>query len=345
MKNQAAIMTDVRKIEIRDIDMPVIGDDEVGIEIKSVGICGSDMHFFEGKAFHIFPDSLPFVLGHECAGVIYATGKNVKNVSVGDCVAVEPGVPCGKCEFCQAGKYNLCPNVVFLATPPHEGALKRYISFPAFKVFNLPDNMSAIEGALIEPLSVGIHAVTEGGVKPGDTVAILGSGCIGLCTLLAAKAWGASRIIVTDIFNNRLEKALELGADFVINSKDADPIEKVKELTGGRGADIVFETAGSPVTAAQTSYIVCRGGTIVVVGNIFGDVPFSFRNMYIKEAQLKSVFRYRNTYPVAIQAVSSGRIPVKNIVSAQFDFEHSQEAFELAVDDKQNCVKAIININ
>ncbi len=345
MKNQAVVMTDVRKFEIRDIPMPEISDDEVGIQVKNVGICGSDMGFFEGKAFSIFPDSLPFVLGHECAGIIYEVGKNVKNLKIGDRVAIEPGVPCGNCEFCESGRYNLCPDVVFLATPPIEGGLKRYISYPAHKAYKLPDNMSTMEGALIEPLSVGIHAAVRGEVSIGKTVAILGGGCIGLCTLLAAKAWGASQIIVSDLFDNRLNKALEVGATDVVNSKNVDAVEKIMELTGGVGADVVFETAGNAVTAAQTSYIVKRGGTIVMVGNIIKDVPFSFRNMYKKEAQLKSVFRYRNTYPMAIQAVASGRINVKSIVSAEFPFEKSQDAFDRAVDDKLNCVKVVINID
>lgn len=345
MKNQAMVMTDVRKFELQDIDMPKIGPDEVGVEVKNVGICGSDMHFFEGKAFQIFPNSLPFVLGHECGGVIYAVGENVKHLKVGDRVALEPGVPCGKCEFCESGRYNLCPDVVFMATPPHEGALKRYLSYPAHKAYKLPDNMSTLAGTLVEPLSVGIHAVERGEISVGKTVAILGAGCIGLCTLLAAKAWGASRIIVCDLFDSHLQKALELGATDVINSKETDAVARIDELTGGIGVDVVFETAGAAATAAQTSYIVKRGGTIVMVGNIFNDVPFSFRNLYKKEAQVRAVFRYRNTYPMAIQAVSTGRIDPMGIVSAQYPFEESQKAFEHAVDDKLNCVKAVINLD
>jgi len=344
MKNQAMVMTDVRKFELWDIEMPAVGPDEIGLAVKSVGICGSDMGFYEGKAFSIFPDSLPFVLGHEAAGVVYAAGANVKNLKVGDRAAIEPGVPCGKCKYCRSGRYNLCPNVVFLATPPVEGALKRYIRFPAYMAYRLPDNMSLTEGALIEPLSVGIHAVQRGEVSVGKTVAILGGGCIGLCTLLAAKAWGASRIIVCDLFESRLQKALELGATDLVNSKEHDAAEEIARLTDGEGADVVFETAGSPVTAGQTSYIVARGGTIVMVGNILKEVPFSFRNLYKKEAQVRAVFRYNNTYPIAIQAVSTGRIDVKKIVSAVFPFEQSQAAFDKAVDDKLNCVKAVIRM-
>lgn len=240
MKNQAMVMTDVRKFEKLEIPMPVIGDNEVGVQICDVGICGSDMHFYEGNAFHIFPNSLPFILGHECAGIVYETGKDVRHLKPGDRVAVEPGVSCGKCEFCQDGRYNLCPEVKFLATPPYEGALKKYISYPAHKAYPIPDHMTTQEGALIEPLSVGIHAVVQGQVGMGKTVAILGGGCIGLCTLLAAKAWGASRMIVADLFDSRLEKALEIGATDVVNSKATDGVEKILELTAGEGADVVF---------------------------------------------------------------------------------------------------------
>lgn len=346
MKNQAVVMTDTRTFEIRDIPMPEIGADEVGIAVKDVSICGSDMGFFDGKAYSIFPKetALPFVLGHEVGGEIYAVGKHVKHVKVGERVAVEPGVPCGKCEYCRSGRYHLCPDVVFLATPPVEGALKRYISYPAHSVYPIPEHMSTMEAALCEPLSVGISAVRAGGVSIGSSVVILGGGCIGLCTLLAAKAYGAERIIVTDLFDSHLKKALELGATEVINSKEEDAVAKIDDLTGGRGADVVFETAGSPHTAAQTSRIVGRGGMIVMVGNIMQDTPFSFRNMYKKGASLKSIFRYCNTYPTAIRAIASGRIDVKKIVSAEFDFAHSQEAFEEAVDNKVNCIKAVIHV-
>lgn len=344
MKNQAMVMTDVRKFELQDIPMPEIGADEVGVAVKSVGICGSDMGFYMGKAFSIFPDSLPFVLGHECAGEVYAVGENVKTHKIGDRVAIEPGVACGKCEFCESGRYNLCPDVVFMATPPVEGALKRYISYPAHKAYKLPDNMSMVEGALLEPLSVGIHAAQHGGVSVGKTVAILGGGCIGLCTLLAAKAWGASRIIVSDVYDSRLQKALEVGATEVVNSDEKDAVEEILRLTDGAGVDVVFEAAGIPSTASQTSHIVKRGGTIVIVGNIMPDVPFSFRNLYKKEAQVKAVFRYNNTYPIAIEAVATKRIDVMAIVSAQYPFEESQAAFDRAVDDKVSCVKVVIEI-
>lgn len=344
MNNVAAVMTDIRKLEFQNVPMPTVGGGEVGIAIKHVGICGSDMHFFNGDAQKIFPNALPFILGHECGGIIYEVGADVTDFKAGDIVAIEPGVPCGKCEFCQTGRYNLCKKVRFMATPPYNGGLQKYISYPAHKVYKLPDNMTTMEGALLEPLSVGLHAVERGVVKLGNTVAILGGGCIGMCTLLAAKAYGASRIIVVDVIDSHLDMALRIGATDVVNSKKEDAAEVINTITGGEGADVVFETAGIAATAAQTSYIVKRGGTIVMVGNIFGDVPFSFRNLYIKEAQIKSVFRYHSTYPTAIEAVASGRIDIKSIVTGVFDFEDAAEGFIQALDNKDKCIKNVIHI-
>lgn len=345
MENIAAVMTDIRKFEFKKVPMPSIGNGEVGIAVKDVGICGSDMHFFNGDAQKIFPNALPFILGHECGGVIYEIGTGVEGLKVGDKVAIEPGVPCGKCEFCQDGRYNLCKKVRFMATPPYNGGLQKYISFPAQNVYKLPDNVSTMEGALLEPLSVGLHAVQRGEVSLGNSVAILGGGCIGMCTLLAAKAFGAARIIVTDIMDSHLNKALEIGATDVVNSKRDDVIKKIDELTGGAGVDVVFETAGIAATASQTSYIVKRGGTIVMVGNILGDVPYSFRNIYIKEAQVRGVFRYHSTYPMAIQAVSSGRIEIKSIVTGVYDFEKAADGFIQALDNKEQCIKNVIHID
>jgi L-iditol 2-dehydrogenase len=218
--------------------------------------------------------------------VIYEVGEGVEGLREGDRVTVEPGVPCGNCEFCRSGRYNLCKKVRFLATPPYNGGLQKYISYPAHMVYRLPENMSTMGGA---PGTVVRRAAcrAKGRSDAGSSITILGGGCIGLCTLLAAKALGAGRCIVADIVDSHLEKALELGATDVVHSGRENAVEKIAELTNGEGTDVVFETAGIAATAAQTGYIVKRGGTIVMVGNIFGDVPFSFRNIYVKEAQVR----------------------------------------------------------
>lgn len=317
------------------------------MELEYVGICGSDVHYFHHGCCGAYKVDLSqdFMLGHECAGTVVAVGEGVADLKVGDRVALEPGITCGKCEFCKSGHYNLCPDVVFLATPPVQGCYEQYIAFPEDMCFKLPDNVSTKEGALIEPLSVGFYAANQGDVQVGDTVIILGAGCIGLVTLLACKAHGAGQIIVADLVEARLEKAKELGATAVINSKEVDVFQEVNRLTGKRGADVVFETAGSAVTIAQTPFLVRRGGTVTLVGiSSQEEISYNFAQIMDKEATIKSVFRYRNIYPKAIAAVASGAIDVESIVTHEFDLDHIQEAFDEAVNNKTDLVKAVIKV-
>ncbi len=346
-KQKGAFMQGIDKMVIKEIDIPKIKEGQVLVQLEYVGICGSDVHYYHfGKcgAYEVDLEK-DYMLGHECAGTVVKIGEGVTSLKPGDRVALEPGITCGTCELCKAGKYNLCPDVVFLATPPVEGCYEEYIAFPENMCFKLPENVSTKEGALIEPLSVGFHAANQGDVQVGDTVVILGGGCIGLVTLLSCKAHGAGEIILADVIDAKLEKAKELGAAHVINSRDVDVKEEVARLTGGKGADIVFETAGSPVTIAQTPFLVCKGGTIVLVGlSAQEEISYNFAQIMDKEATIKSVFRYRNIYPKAIAAVASGAIDVESIVTHEFDLEHIQEAFDEAVNNKTDLVKAVIKI-
>lgn len=345
MSNRAAYMTGLNKMEIREIGMPVPKDKEVVVKVEYVGICGSDVHYLEHGKIGDFIVNGDFILGHECAGTVTEIGASVENIKVGDRVALEPGITCGQCEFCKAGKYNLCPDVEFLATPPYHGSLMNYIAFPENMAFKLPDNVSTKEGALVEPLAVGLHAAAQGGVKLGDKVVILGAGCIGLVTLLACKAYGATDVIVVDVIEKRLEVAKKLGASHVINAKNEKTIEKIMELTGGKGADKVIETAGSEITIKQTPYAAKRGGTIVLVGLAPKDIiEFDFMQVMTKEIEIKSVFRYRNIYPSAIGAIADGKIDVKGIVTHEFDFEDSKKAFDFVIENKNDVVKAVIKI-
>lgn len=344
---KGAFMRGTDNMIIKEIPVPEIGKKEVLVSLEYVGICGSDVHYFHSGCCGAYKVDLSedFMLGHECAGTIVKVGEEVETLKVGDKVALEPGITCGKCEFCKSGHYNLCPDVVFLATPPVQGCNEEFIAFPEDMCFKLPDNMSTKEGALIEPLSVGFYAAEQGEVKTGDSVIILGAGCIGLVTLLACKAHGAGQIIVADLVDARLNKALELGATTVINSGKEDVSARIEELTGGRGADVVFETAGSPVTIAQTPFFVRRGGTITLVGiSAQQEISYNFAQIMDKEATIKSVFRYKNIYPKAIAAVAGGAIDVKSIVTHEFDLEHIQEAYEEAVNNKTDLVKAVIKV-
>lgn len=342
MQNRAAMLTAVRKIEMTDVAMPVCQPSDVIVKVECVGVCGSDVHFYQDGYIGKRMAKFPMILGHEAAGRIVEVGSNVSTLKVGDLVTIEPQVPCGNCEFCKEGRYNLCPDVVFMATPPIDGLLQYYVRFPAHMCYVLPEGCTPLEGALIEPFSVALHAARLGEVKSGDTVVILGSGCIGLMTIQACKMLGASKIIVSDLFDNRLENALAMGADEIINAKKNDPIQAILDSTNGEGAHVVFETAGNSRTAYQTSYVVRRGGCIVLTGNIVGDITFNFRNMTLKEAQLKTVWRYRNTYPTAIDAIAHEKISLSALNVSVFDFENSDLAFHSAMTQKDTIVKAVI---
>lgn len=345
MKNRAAYMTELNKMEIREVPVPEPKEQEVLVKLEYVGICGSDVHYFhDGRCGDFIVDG-DFMLGHECAGTIVKLGSGVTKLAVGDKVALEPGITCGQCEFCKSGRYNLCPDVQFLATPPVQGCYENYIAFPENMCFKLPENISTKEGALVEPLSVGMHAASQGQIGLGDQVVILGAGCIGLVTLLACKAYGATDITVVDVIPKRLEYAKKLGATRIINGKEADVIAEIEKMTKGMGVEKVIETAGSPVTIAQTPYLVKNGGTIVLVGlSADPEIKFNFGKIMAKEAKIESVFRYRNVYPKAIAAIADGIIDVSGIVTHEFDFDDIQEAFECAINDKDNVVKAVIKI-
>ncbi len=346
-KQRGAFMCGLDKMIIKEIDKPKAGPGKVVVSIEYVGICGSDVHYYHSGRVGAYEVDLSrdYMLGHECGGVVVEVGEGVTGLKIGDKVALEPGLTCGQCEFCKSGKYNLCPDVIFLATPPVQGCNMEFIEYPQEYCFKLPDKLSTLEGALIEPLSVGMHAANQGEVGVGDTVVILGSGCIGLTTLLSCRAHGCGTVIVSDLVDARLDKAKELGADYVINAGSADIIEEVKRLTGGRMADKVFETAGSPVTIKQTAYLAARGGTVILVGiSTKPDIEYSFAQIMDKELSIKSVFRYHNIYPRAIAAVASGAIDVKGIVTHEFDFDHIEEAYNEAVNNKTDLVKAVIKV-
>lgn len=340
-----AVMTDIRKVEIRRAAIPVPKDNEVLVKIEHVGICGSDLHYYESGRIGDFVVEPPFVLGHEASGIVVETGKNVESLKPGDRVALEPGKTCGECEFCKAGKYNLCKDVVFFATPPVDGVFQEYVTHEASLCFKLPEGMSTVEGALIEPLAVGFHAAMQGGAKIGQTAVVTGAGCIGLVSLLALKAMGVSRVFVVDVIKKRLQKALELGADQVINGKEEDAVRRIIELTQGKGCDLSVETAGSEITASCLIKASSKGAVIVFVGySASGMMNLPIGTVLDKELALKSVFRYRNIYPLAIEAVAGKKVNIQNIVTNYFELDDIQEALEECVENKAEIVKGVIRV-
>lgn len=344
-KMKIAVMNGIGKMGFVERVIPTPAPDEVLVKLEYVGICGSDLHYYETGAIGDYVVEPPFVLGHEPGGVVVEVGANVKHLSVGDRVALEPGKTCGHCEFCKEGKYNLCPDVIFFATPPIDGVFQEYVAHEADLCFKLPDNVSTLEGALIEPLAVGFHAAIQGDAHLGQKAVVMGAGCIGLVSMMALKARGVSDVYVVDIMEKRLEKAMELGATAVINGRTEDVEKRIKELTNGRGADLVIETAGTEITTRQAIQIARKGSNIVLVGySRTGEMTLPMSLVLDKELTFQTVFRYRHIYPMAIDAVASGKVNLKGIVTDIFKLDEVQKAMDYSVNNKADIVKAVIQI-
>jgi L-iditol 2-dehydrogenase len=345
-KMKVAVMTDIMKIDFIQKDIPQPKADEALVKLEYVGVCGSDLHYFENGRISDFIVKPPFVLGHEAGGTVVEVGSEVKHLKPGDKVALEPGKTCGRCQFCRSGKYNLCPDVIFFATPPVDGVFQEYVAHEADLCFKVPETMSTMEAALIEPLAVGFHAAITGEAKLGQTALVSGAGCIGLVSMMAAKALGVSRVFQSDVVQKRLVKAKSLGADEIINSKEKDPVKTIMELSGGEGVDLVIESSGSEIAANQGIGVLKKGGTLVFVGYpASGKMNLNIGSALDKEISMKTIFRYRHIYPLAIDAVSRGLVNIKDITSNIFNFDDIQNGMEQSVHNKQDIVKSVIKIS
>lgn len=342
---KVAVMNGIGKMDLIERDIPIVKENEVLVKLDYVGICGSDLHYYENGRIGDYIVKPPFVLGHEPGGVVVEVGNKVKHLNIGDRVALEPGKTCGHCEFCKTGRYNLCPDVIFFATPPVDGVFQEYVAHEADLCFKLPENVSTLEGALIEPLAVGFHAAIQGGARIGQTAVVMGAGCIGLVSMMALKAMGVSNVYIVDIMEKRLEKALELGATGIINAKEKNAIEEVMKITNNNGCDLVIETAGTEITTVQAIHMAKKGSNIVLVGySKSGEMTLPMSLVLDKELTFKTVFRYRHIYNMAIEAVASGKVNLKGIITNEFDLDDVQKAMDYSVNNKADIVKAVIKI-
>lgn len=338
-----AVLTKAKTMEWIKREVPLPKPDELLIKLEYVGICGSDMHFYQdGKLGNWVPNG-PLVLGHEPGGVVVQVGENVTGFAKGDKVALEPGVSCKNCKMCREGKYNLCYNISFMAIPDErDGVFSDYCVHPADMCYKLPEHMDTLEGALVEPLAVGFRAAELANAKIGQSAVVLGCGCIGLVTIMVLKARGISQIYAVDVIPKRLEKAKEVGAMQIVNGKDENIEEIVRKLPGG-GVDLVFETAGSEYTTRQSAKLIGNNGVVVLVGMCAeSEVVVDIGSLSAKEGEIKTVFRYRHLYPTAIQAVSEGIIPIKSIVSHVFDFKDVIDGVAYNVEHKEDVIKAVV---
>jgi len=323
-------------------DMPLQGEmtpDSVRIAIKNVGICGSDVHYYTHGKIGPFVVEAPMILGHEAAGVIVEVGANVKSLAVGDKVCMEPGIPNAKSRATKIGLYNLDPDVQFWATPPVHGCLIEEVIHPAEFTFKLPDNVSLAEGAMVEPLAIGLQAAKKAAITPGDVAVVIGGGTIGIMCAISAIAGGCSRVFVTDIKAEKLAIAASYPGITAINIAEDDPFAVVKEATSGWGADIVIEASGAPSVFENLTDYCCPGGRIVLVGIPINPVPMDIARIQAKEPDISSVFRYANIYPRAIELIASGQLDVKKLITEIYPFDKAIEAFERAKELRPSDVK------
>jgi L-iditol 2-dehydrogenase len=321
------------------------GPGEALVEIRAVGLCGSDLHYWLDGRIGSTALTRPLILGHEPAGVVLAVGDNVTHLGPGARVAIDPAVPCGYCEWCAAGHPNLCPRVTFFGTPPTDGALREQLCHPAECLHELPDNLTFVDGALCETLGVALHAVDLSHLQPGQSAAIIGCGPVGLLTLQVARCAGATPILVAEPVPERLAMARSLGAEAAIDTRELDAVAAIAALTDGRGVDCAFDCATSTTTQQQVCEAVKIGGRVVLSGIPDHD-EFTLRHSTARRKGLTIKFarRMKNVYPRAMTLVSRGLIELDVLATHRFALEHTAEALDLAAARREGVIKAVVEI-
>lgn len=344
--SKALVLESKGKLNIRDIDLPnKVGPNDVKIKIHTVGICGSDVHYYKHGKIGPFIVNEPMVLGHEASGTVIEVGSNVKTLKVGDRVCMEPGIPDPLSKATQLGIYNVDPHITFWATPPVHGCLTETVIHPAAFTFKLPDNVSYEEGAFVEPFATGTYACVKAGIKPGDIGLVTGCGPIGLLTALAALASGASKVFITDVAAPKLEIAGKYEGIIPVDITKESIFDKVQNECGkGWGVDVAFEASGHP--AAYDTILECikPAGTLVFIGMPIDRIPFDIVTAETKEVRIETLFRYTHIFDRAVNIIASGKVDFKPLLSAKFPFAQSIDAFERAASARPTDVKILIEM-
>ena len=324
------------------VPTPACTKDSVLINVKEIGVCGSDLHYYaEGRiGDHVVTE--PHILGHEAAGVIVEVGSSVQGFHRGGRVAIEPGVPCMSCALCREGRYNLCDFVQFSGAPPYPGMFREYLSHDPRFLHLLPENVSFTQGALVEPLAVAHNAISKAGVRPGDTVLVTGAGPIGFSCIEMARVAGASRVIVSDPVAFRRSVALTLGADVGVDPVGETLLERVREITGGRLCDCVLEASGVGPSIIDAIRCVRKGGKTAFVGMGKASTVIPHAEILRKEAVIFGVYRYANDFKPVIDLLAAGRLKAESWVSHRFPLDAIVEAFRIAGDPAVDKLKVVI---
>lgn len=340
---KSLLLRDYMKLEMTDMPEPEIGPDDVLVRVRACGICGSDVHGLDGSTGRRIP---PLVMGHEAAGEVDRCGANVHDLKPGDRVTFDSMVSCGRCGFCASGDANLCDNRQVLGVSPGEyrrhGAFAEYVSVPRRIVYRLPDNIPFEHAALIEAVSVGVHAVSITPVRLGDTAVVVGSGMIGLLTMQAVRAAGCGRVIAVDVDDAKLGFAKRVGASDVLNSRTGDAPAAVLEMTGGRGADVVFECVGATDPVRTAIACVRKGGTVTLIGNISPNIEVPLQSVVTREVRLQGSCGCCGEYPACIDLMSRGVINVEPLISAVAPLAEGPAWFDRLYRHEPNLMKVIL---
>jgi L-iditol 2-dehydrogenase len=341
---KALLLSEYSKLEVAELPRPVAGPDEVLVQVAACGICGSDVHGYDGSSGRRIP---PLVMGHEAAGVVAEVGEDVTRFTVGDRVTFDSTVYCGACDYCLSGQINLCDNrqVVGVSTPDFRraGAFAEFVSVPERIVYRLPDELSFAEAAMLEAVSVALHAVVISELKGGETALVIGAGMIGLLILQAARAAGCSRILVADVDATRLKLAEESGADATILASGSSMVEEVLQLTNRRGVDLVLEAVGRNETVSAAVDAVRKGGTVTLVGNITPQVTMPLQKVVSRQIRLQGSCASSGEYPQAIELISNGKIKVTPLITAIAPLSEGAKWFERLHSREPNLMKIVID--
>lgn len=340
---KALLLEQYMQLGYQEVPEPAISADDVLIRVKACGICGSDVHGLDGSTGRRIP---PIVMGHEAAGVIEAVGANVKGWAAGDRVTFDSTVSCGQCYFCARGEINLCDNRQVLGVSCGEfrrhGAFAELVSVPARILYRLPDSLGFAEAAMIEAVSIAVHAVNITPKSLGDTAVVVGSGMIGLLTIQAAKAAGFARVFAVDLDDAKLAVALRLGADAAFNPKTVDVPKAIYELTNGRGADVALEAVGAAAPIKTAIMSVKKGGTVTLIGNIAPNIELPLQAVVTRQIRLQGSCASSGEYPACIALLASGAIKVDEMISARVPLADGADWFKRLYAHEPNLMKVIL---
>ncbi len=341
---KALLLSQYNQLDVADLPAPVPGPEEILVRVAACGICGSDVHGYDGTSGRRIP---PIVMGHEAAGTVAATGPGVSRFKTGDRVTFDSTIYCGQCEFCRAGDINLCNNrqVIGVSCTDYRraGAFAEYVVVPQRIAYHLPDGLEFQEAAMLEAVSVALHAVRVSEMKGGETVLVIGAGMIGLLTLQAAKAAGAARVLVADIDQSRLQRAEKLGVEATLLLSGAELVKEIHRRTEGRGVDLVLEAVGREETVSASIASARKGGTVTLIGNISPEVRIPLQIVVSRQIRLQGSCASSGEYPQAMELIANGKIQVAPLITAIAPLEDGPRWFERLHAGEANLMKIVLN--